>query len=442
MKVHHFLFVLFLAVLPVLSPLAEEKKQEKAEKKEAVSGKIPVPVPDGRKAMEEEEFSYKDIAFFFRTLSLIRRAYVDQNKVETGELLRKALRGLVRELDPFSAYISEDQAHHLEEDTKGSFAGIGVTITSRGHAVEIITVFDGSPAEKAGVHPGDLLVAVDDSPVSGLDVSGCVKRIKGESGTLVKLKLLRKGRNAPLELSVRRGEVKISSVVNGAVFRKEFGYVRITQFSHTTADDLMKEVVRFRERGIKGLVIDLRNNPGGLLFSAIRTASIFLKTGQEVVSTAGHLPSSRKSFKALDVPKSPPWPMVILINGNSASAAEIFAGSLRDHRRAVLAGTRSFGKGSVQTILPLGEKEGALRLTTAKYYTPSKKVIHGKGIMPDIVIPLSPKEQFELNAGHLSRTVNKEDLLWKLAAGDAQLHRALDILQGIALLQKKSSSDR
>lgn len=426
------LFLIFFNFLPFFLCSGREKTKQN---KTGISGTVPVPVPDSRKSVQEEEFAYKDIAFFFRTLSLIRQAYVDQEKVETKELLRKALRGLMRELDPFSSYITVDQAKHLEEDTKGSFAGIGVTVMSRGHAVEIITVFDGSPAEKAGVRSGDLLVAVDGNPVSGLDISGCVKHIKGENGTLVKLKLLRKGHDSPLELSVRRGEVKVSSIVNRTIFKKEFGYVRITQFTNTTFPDLMKEIRYFKEKNIRGLVIDLRNNPGGLLISAIQTSSIFLKNGLEVVSTSGRLPSSRKSFKVQDVPKSPPWPVVILINGNSASASEIFAGSLRDHRRAVLAGTRSFGKGSVQNIMPLGEKEGALRLTVAKYYTPSKKVIHGKGIMPDILIPLSAKEQFELNAGHLGRIINKEDILQKFTAKDPQLNRALDILRGITLLQ-------
>lgn len=432
------LLVIFSGIFPMQFSLAgKDKTPGKKEKQKAFSHSIPIEIPDSRKIIKEEDFAYKDIAFFFRTLSLIRRAYVDQEKVTTSELLRKAIRGLMRELDPFSAYITEDQAKHLEEDTSGRFAGIGVTIMSRGHAVEIISVFEGSPAEKAGLHPGDLLIGVNGKSVSGLDIAGCVKSIKGESGTLVHLKILRKGHNGPLSLSVRRGEVKVSSLVNTAIFRKNFGYIRITQFSSTTAEDLAKKIRYFKEKNIKGLVIDLRNNPGGLLVSAIHTSSFFLKTGVEVVSTAGHLPDSRKSFKALDVPKSPPWPIVILINGSSASASEIFAGSLRDHKRAVLAGTKSFGKGSVQNIMPLGQKEGALRLTVAKYYTPSKKVIHGKGIMPDIAIPVSAAEQYHLNNGHLGRTINKKELLEKLASKDSQLQRALDILQGITLLSGK-----
>lgn len=410
-------------------------EKEKKEQKNITLPKIPIHAPDGIKTAKAETLSYKDIAFFFRTLALIRHSYVDKEKVEMGELLRKALRGLVRELDPFSAYISQDQAKHLEEDTKGSFAGIGISIMSRGHAVEIITVFEGSPAEKAAVQAGDLLIAVDDKAVSGLDIAGCVKRIKGESGTLVRLKLLRKGYTAPLELTVRRGQVKISSIVNCAIFRKEIGYVRITQFSATTFKDLTKTIEYFKEKKVKGVVIDLRNNPGGLLLSAIETASIFLKNGLEVVSTAGRLPSSRHSFKVLDVSKAPAWPMVVLINGASASASEIFAGSLRDHKRAVLAGTKSFGKGSVQNVMPLGEKEGALRLTIAKYYTPSKKVIHGVGLTPDILIPLSGQAQYILNAGHLGRNIHKQKELEKYTAKDIQLQRALDILQAVALLQ-------
>lgn len=436
-KIFFIFLTLIFSVSHVGSTLfSAETPAGKSGKTPAIKNRIPVPVPDSRKFLEEEEFDYKDIAFFFRTLSLIKNAYADQEKVETKTLLHKALKGLLRELDPFSSYISDDQAKDLEEDTKGSFAGIGVSIMSRGHAVEIITVFDASPAEKAGVQSGDLLVSVDGAPVSGLDIAGCVKKIKGEKGTLVKLKLLRKGVNTPLELSVRRGEIKIKSIVNSCLLRNAFGYVRITHFSAVTADDLMKEIRKFKEKNIKGLIIDVRNNPGGLLVSAIGVSSIFLQNDVEVVSTSGHLPSSRKSFPSLDVPKAPLWPIVILINENSASAAEIFAGSLRDHRRAILAGTKSFGKGSVQTIMPLGGKEGALRLTTAKYYTPSKKVIHGKGIMPDIVIPISGKEQFLLNTGHLGRSMTGDKELQKAQAKDSQLNRALDILQGITLLKK------
>ena len=192
----------------------------------------------------------------------------------------------------------------------------------------------------------------------------------------------------------------------------------------------------FRKRNIKGLVIDLRNNPGGLLVSAIGTGSIFLETGREIVSTSGRLPDSKRSFRSQDVPKAPAWPVVILINGNSASAAEIFAGALRDNRRAVLAGTRSFGKGSVQTIMPLGKDAGALRLTTAKYFLPSGKTIHKKGITPDIIIPLTHAEQFELASLSPGRMMRSEEEMKKTVQKDRQLQRALDILHGIVIMQK------
>ena len=361
-------FFLFSSqTFPLSAGDGKEKKEavKQEQKKNLQLPAIPVPVPDSSKVPGEDLLPYEDIVFFFRTLEMIRKSYVDEDKVTTKALLQKALRGLVRELDPFSAYISEEQASHLEEDTKGSFAGIGVTIAGRGHTVEIINVFDGSPAEKAGVRTGDYLLSVDGKGVSGLNIDECVKLIKGENGSLVKLQVIRKGEKGPLELTVRRGNIKINTVINQAILRDAYGYLRITQFSATTAQDLAKAVDDFRKKNIKGLVIDLRNNPGGLLISAIGTGSIFLETGKEIVSTSGRLPDSKRSFRSQSVPKAPDWPTVILINGNSASAAEIFAGALRDHRRAVLAGTRSFGKGSVQTIMPLGKDSGALRLTTA-----------------------------------------------------------------------------
>ena len=415
----------------------EKKEAAKPEKKEELKlPAIPVPVPDSRKALTEDPLPYEDITFFFRTLEMIRNAYVDEDKVTTKDLLQKALRGLVRELDPFSSYISEEQASHLEEDTKGSFAGIGVTIAGRGHTVEIINVFDGSPAEKAGVRAGDYLLSVDGRGVSGLNVDECVKLIKGEKGSLVRLQVIRKGEKGPLDLTVRRGDVKINTVINTALLRNAYGYLRITQFSATTAEDLAKAVEGFRKRNIKGLVIDLRNNPGGLLVSAIGTGSIFLETGREIVSTSGRLPDSKRSFRSQDVPKAPAWPVVILINGNSASAAEIFAGALRDNSRAVLAGTRSFGKGSVQTIMPLGKDAGALRLTTAKYFLPSGKTIHKKGITPDIIIPLTHAEQFELASLSPGRMMRSEEEMKKTVQKDRQLQRALDILHGIVIIQE------
>lgn len=432
------LFLISGSLFPLSAADEKEKKEAvKQEKKEPLKlPAVPVPVPDSRKALAEDPLPYEDIAFFFRTLEMIRNAYVDEDKVTTKDLLQKALRGLVRELDPFSAYISEEQASHLEEDTKGSFAGIGVTIAGRGHTVEIINVFDGSPAEKAGVRTGDFLLSVDGKGVSGLNIDECVKLIKGENGSLVRLQIIRKGEKAPLDLTVRRGNVKINTVINQALLRNAYGYLRITQFSATTAEDLAKAVEGFRKRNIKGLVIDLRNNPGGLLISAIGTGSIFLETGREIVSTSGRLPDSKRSFRSQDVPKAPDWPVVILINGNSASAAEIFAGALRDNRRAVLAGTRSFGKGSVQTIMPLGKDSGALRLTTAKYFLPSGKTIHKKGITPDIIIPLTHAEQFELASLSPGRMMRSEEEMKKTVQKDRQLQRALDILHGIVIMQK------
>ena len=249
------LFLLSCLSFPLSATDGKKKKDEvKKEKQKPLQlPAIPIPVPDSTKTFREDPIPYEDIAFFFRTLETIRKTYVDEDKVSTKNLLRQALHALVKELDPFSAYISKEQATHLEEDTKGSFAGIGVSIATKAHVVEIINVFDGSPAEKAGVRTNDILLAVDGKSVSALSIEECVKLIKGENGSLVKLQIMRKGENSPRILTVRRGNVKINTVINQAVFRDVYGYLRITQFSATTAKDLAGAVEKFRNKKIKGL---------------------------------------------------------------------------------------------------------------------------------------------------------------------------------------------
>lgn len=438
---HHrnlfLLFIIFLLSFSIFLSAAGEKKEKK--QKEEQPPRISLPIPDSRTLLKKEDPSYKDLAFFLRSLAIIKNAYVDEKKVSQRELLKKALRGLLRELDPYSAYESPEEAKVNRERTSGNFAGIGVTVRSRGAAVEVLTVFEGSPAEKANMRSGDLIAEVNGEAVSGYDLDGCVKKIKGEAGTTVKLKLFRRDTPKPLTVSIRRGIVKISPIVNAVTLEPGIGYVRISSFTERTQEDLLQALKKFPEGKYHSLIIDLRNNPGGLLDAAIGASSIFLPTGREVVSTAGRLPSSRRTFTARETPKRLDLSLVILINGGSASAAEIMAGCLRDHNRAILAGTKSFGKGSVQTVLPLGEKDGAMRLTTARYLTPSRKMIHGIGITPDIIAPISPALHLKLSAGLLSRTLKEGAVFNSFAREDIQLMRAKEILRSLQILKKKKN---
>lgn len=410
---------------------------EKGEKKKETPPAVRLPVPDSGSRLAKEDPSYRDLAFFLRSLALIRKAYVDEKKVTQEELLKKALRGLLRELDPYSAYESPEEAKENRQRTSGSFAGIGVTVRGREGAVEVLAVFEGGPAEKAGVRSGDLIAEVNGEAVSGNDLEDCVRKIKGEVGTSLTLKIFRRNTPQPLMLTMRRSVVKMSSIVNVFPLEPGIGYLRISSFSMNTAEELLQALKKFPEGKYHSLIIDLRNNPGGLLDAAIACCSIFLPSGKEVVSTAGRLPSSRRTYPARDLPKRMDLALAILINGGSASAAEIMAGCLRDHNRAVLAGTKSFGKGSVQSVLPLGRTQGAMRLTTARYFTPSRKMIHGKGIMPDINAPITPVLQMKLSSGHLSRSFQKKAAFDSFIREDPQLARARELLRSLQILAKK-----
>ena len=397
-----------------------------------------LPLPSVRKAIEQDPHLYKEIAFFLRALAIVRENYVDREKVSDGKLLKAALRGMLQELDPFSMYEEPEQLRALREDTAGRFAGIGLTLSRRGNTVQVVSLVDGAPAQKAGLLPGDVLIEVDGRPVAKMTFRDCVARLKGPPGTEVKVKVYRRKPDAVFDFTLTRAFIKIPSLHGVKVIGNEFGYIRISSFSRATAGDLDKALADFAAKKVRGIVIDLRNNPGGLLSAAIEVCSRFLKKGDLVVYTEGQSERSKQRFYAGDAVKYPDIPLVLLVNGNTASAAEIFSGCLQDHHRAVLLGTKTFGKASVQTVIPLPDK-GAMRLTTGKYYTPSRRVIHEKGIMPDIAVPVTPGAE-----ALLALRLNTEpgEILAKDGRGvkDIQLERALELLKGVDLFLKNRNS--
>lgn len=424
------LLLSFCAIAVSAEEKTPENKQKGSEKTAAPSLSLP-PVRD---AIEKDPHPYRDIAFFLRAFAIVRENYVDKEKVSDEKLLKAALRGMLRELDPFSMYETPEQLKAIREDTTGRFAGIGLTLSQRGNVVQVVSVVDGAPAQKAGLLPGDQLIEVGGEPVAKMSFRDCVAKLKGPPGTQVKVKVYRRSADAYREFTLTRAFVRIPSLRGAKVIGGEFGYVRITNFSATTAQDLDKVLADFAAKKVKGVVIDLRNNPGGLLNSAVEVCSRFLKKGDLVVYTEGQSERARQHFYAVDAVKYLDLPLVLLVNGNSASAAEIFAGCLQDHNRAVLLGSKTFGKGSVQTVIPLSDK-GAMRLTTGKYYTPSRRVIHEKGITPDIVVPMTPAAE-----ALLALRLNTEpgEILPKNGRGikDVQLERALELLKGVDLFMK------
>jgi len=336
-----------------------------------------------------------DLGLLQEAMKQVQRNYVAP--VTDGELTKDALKGMLTRLDPHSDYMDQDQYQQMSAVTRGQFGGIGVELTLEGKVPEVISPIDGTPAAEAGIEPGDRIVRVDGQPTTGMDAEEIVKRLRGPAGSRVVLTITRNDR-APFDVALTRNVIRVVSVKSD-LKRDNIGYARVTTFTENTAPELAAAIVRMKAQAqgrLNGFVLDLRNDPGGLLDAAIDVTGVFLDGGV-VVTTRGRNTADDHLYRAPATgDQLRGVPIVVLINSASASAAEIVAGALQDHHRATVMGTRSFGKGSVQTIIPL-EGRGALRLTTALYYTPSGRSIQGQGISPDIVVNV-PKNQQVANA--------------------------------------------
>ncbi|MBR5346199.1 MAG: S41 family peptidase [Deltaproteobacteria bacterium] len=388
---------------------------------------------------------YRSVKLFTDVVSIVRENYV--GKVESNELIQGAINGMLQTLDPHSSLLTPEDFQEMRTDTRGEFGGIGVEITVRDNMLTVVTPIEGTPADQAGILPGDRIVKIDGKLTQEMSLADAVRAMRGPKGTTMTITILRGNQTVPKNISLTRKIIKIASV-RARILEKGFGYVRIAQFQENTASDLkrsLSELFRKNQRSLDGLVLDLRNNPGGLLDEAVRVADVFLTKGL-VVYTEGREPASRKQFFAQNDGLEPVCPVVVLINGGSASASEIVAGALQDHKRAVILGTTSFGKGSVQTILPLIDNYG-LRLTTALYYTPLGRSIQARGIVPDIVTPslrvhaeTSPDFREADLERHLEAPAEKREP--NSFSGDAaisddyQLLQALNVLKSWRILRK------
>ncbi len=382
----------------------------------------------------------------------VRSDYVEE--VSDEKLIEAAINGMLTSLDPHSSYLDQSRYRDMQVQTRGEFGGLGIEVTMENGLVKVVSPIDDTPAWRAGIKAGDLISHIDGEPVLGLTLGEAVEKMRGPVGTDIKLRILRKGEKKPLEITITRAVIRISPV--RARLEDRIGYVRVTTFNERTNDALREAIAKFRrELGDKmeGLVLDLRNNPGGLLDQAIAVSDAFLDKG-EIVSTRGRRPDSIQRYNARPGDVLDGLPMVVLVNGGSASASEIVAGALQDHHRAIIMGTQSFGKGSVQTIIPI-PGHGALRLTTARYYTPSGRSIQAKGITPDIIVhqaKIQPvddengRREADLR-GRLEADVQVPDETEKkddrtLEEKDYQLARALDLLRGIALYRSEQAAAR
>jgi len=384
-----------------------------------------------------DEEAYGEMAEFLGMLSIIRKHYVDGDRVTWKNLFRYAVRGLMHELDSFSEYESPEEFRSMTENVSGKAVGIGVVITtSRARGIEVVSVLPGSPADKAGIRSGDVILSADGENVKGNSAAEAAEKIRGERGTLLRIEVYRPSRDARMEFSVLRDVITVSSVQGARILPETDGvaYCRITRFGPTTPADLDAALKRLAGEGMTALILDLRDNPGGILGSVTPVCGRFLPAGKLIVSIEGRENQKQVIRSAAGGPKYTELPLIVLINGNSASAAEIFAACMKDYGRAVLIGERSFGKGSVQSVIPFASGRGALKLTTARYFTPLRRPIHGRGIPPDIEIPLTPAQRNLLSAQLNSHPGELRPLVPR-PMRDVALERALEVLRGLRIFR-------
>jgi carboxyl-terminal processing protease len=364
--------------------------------------------------------TYERLKVFTDCLEIIKKNYVED--VKTEDLITGAIEGMLSSLDPHSAYLDPDMYRELQVETKGSFGGLGIEITIKDGILTVISPIEDTPAYRAGIKAGDRIVKINEESTKGLNLMECVKRLRGAKGTHVTITIFREGFTQTQEVSMVRDIIKIQSV-KYKTLEKGYGYLRISQFQEKTAADATRALEALQKEnpeGLSGLILDLRNDPGGLLDQAVEVSDLFLDSGV-IVTIKGRNEEEKTVFNAHKEGTMPNWPMVVLVNQGSASASEIVAGALQDYGRAVIMGSKTFGKGSVQTIIPLDDGSG-IKLTTARYYTPKGRTIHEKGIQPDIPLPAVEK---------VPQKVVEEQ-----PGTDPDLDRALEQLKGMTIFQK------
>ena len=403
-------------------------------------------VTSAQAAMDE---AYRQLNLFGNVFERVRADYVE--KPDDSKLIESAINGMLAGLDPHSSYMDSKSFQDMEVQTRGEFGGLGIEVTMEDGLIKVVAPIDETPAAKAGILANDLITKLDDDQVQGMTLNQAVEKMRGPVNTKIKITIMRKGQDKPIEVSLTREVIRVRSV-RSQLEGDDVGYIRMTQFTEKTTDGLKKAIsdiiAKMSNDKLKGYILDLRNNPGGLLDQAISVSSAFIQRG-EIVSTRGRNPEETQRFTAHGGDLTKGKPLIVLINGGSASASEIVAGALQDQKRATILGTRSFGKGSVQTIIPLGSDNGALRLTTARYFTPSGRSIQAKGIVPDIEVlqdlPDDIKAQTDTSTkgeaslrGHLQGDAGKEQTgsqsyIPPDQKNDKALNMAEDLLRGIKI---------
>ncbi len=435
----HNLWILLALLLPLLAMTGQPAFADAGESELARQQQSP----------DKGLLPLNELRTFADVFDRIKQAYVEE--VDDSTLLENAIKGMLSELDPHSAYLQPEAYQDLQINTTGEFGGLGIEVGMEEGFVKVITPIDDTPAQKAGVLAGDLIIKLDETPVKGMTLNEAVKAMRGKPGSVIKLTILRQGLDKPIEIEVTRAIIHVRS----RLLEPGYGYVRLSQFQLQTGPNLEKAIDKLKAESkipLRGIILDLRNNPGGVLQAAVDVCDLFLDSGL-IVYTKGRLPDSEMQFSATPGDILNGLPIVVLINGGSASASEIVAGALQDHQRAVIMGTTSFGKGSVQTVLPLHDNR-ALKLTTARYYTPNGRSIQAKGIVPDIKVENATLKKMAKQhlvreadlSGHLENPGNTdaekktETPSQHLEETDYQLYEALNLLKALNVVTRKQKN--
>ena len=393
---------------------------------------------------------FKQVELFSDTLAIVQTDYVDE--VKPKDLIYGALRGMLSSLDPHSQFMDPDTYNELKIDTEGKFGGLGIEITIADGLLTVVTPIEDTPAWKAGIKSKDRIVKINNDLTRDMTITDAVKKMRGKVGEAVTITVLRETEKKLLEFKIVRGVIKIQDIKGARILEDGIGYIRIVEFRENTASEMDKALDKLKKSGLNALILDLRNNPGGLLDSAVEVSERFLEKGKLIVSTKGRIVSQNMEFTAGFSNPILDLPIAVLINEGSASGSEIVAGALKDYKRAIIVGVKSFGKGSVQTIVPLSDGS-ALRLTTSKYFTPSNKMIHGIGILPDITVEeakvtalekdsllketkeVKPQEILEQIENNDKKAEENKELDYKI---DNQLVHAIDVLKGIKVYRNSN----
>jgi carboxyl-terminal processing protease len=393
---------------------------------------------------EQDDSGYSQISIFAKAVQLLRQDYVDGNKTSYHQLITAAMKGMLASLDPHSQYMDPNDFRDMQDDTRSRFNGLGIEVSMKNGLPTVVSPMEDTPAARAGILSGDQILKINGTATDRMELQDAINLLRGSPGQKVTLTLLRPSTKEVKDFTLERAEIRVQSVKGARLLDPELtgpfkiAYVRLIQFNEPTADELSKALDDLQQQGMQALIVDLRNNPGGLLNSAVDVCAQFVPPNTKVVSTQGRATSQQRDYNTSGVSKRrPDFPMAVLVNEGSASGAEIVAGALKDLHRAVLVGETTFGKGSVQNVLQLPDGS-ALRFTTAKYYTPSKQVIHANGVAPNIRVPMTAEQERSLFASRSGENIKPQEEKELIKSKDPQMLRAIDALKGVMIYAQQN----